>query len=446
MVEPERTPIILVSIDALRADHLGYHGYDRDTSPFLDRLADRELQFRTAISASSHTREAVPALLSGRYPDVFASNNYHYVPETIADKLSEAGYRTAGFHSNPYVSRAYGFDSGFDMLDDDLLLGQNRFLALAQRALNKFVLKKGEYHARAAEINERSLSWVDSQEEEPFFLWNHYMDPHGPYNPPEGYTYADRDLSNDDAQTLYQKTIDQPEEITEADRQLLIDSYDGEIRYLDEQLQAFFDALEDRNLLESSLIIVTADHGDAFGEHDYYTHPRHLHEQLLHVPLLVSPPGESVDVTVETPVSTLDIVPTILTYANHPSGDLPGSPLITESGLPDRDDDSVVYSSATGEDEHQGVRRFAARESRWKAVLEREIATGDILDERIFDLQEDPEEQIEHSPSEVDADGLVEEIRAFSASRLNAIDCDAMDVTAEETEEISERLEALGYK
>ncbi|TKX52551.1 arylsulfatase, partial [Halorubrum sp. SP3] len=105
----DRPNTILLSIDALRADHLGAHGYNRETSPFLDELADRELEFTTAISASSHTREAVPALLSGRYPDVFAANGYRYVPKTVADRLSEARFRTAGFHSNPYVSRAYGY-------------------------------------------------------------------------------------------------------------------------------------------------------------------------------------------------------------------------------------------------------------------------------------------------------------------------------------------------
>ncbi|RLM62459.1 sulfatase, partial [Halorubrum sp. Atlit-26R] len=333
----DRPNIILLSIDALRADHLGAHGYDRETSPFLDELADRELAFTTAISASSHTREAVPALLSGRYPDVFAANGYRYVPKTVADRLSEAGFRTAGFHSNPYVSRAYGYDSGFDTFDDDLVLGRNRFFALAQRALNKFVLNKGEYHARAAEINERSLSWLDSiDDDRPFFLWSHYMDPHGPYNPPEEYSYSERELSNNDAQALYQKTIERPEDVSENERQLLIDAYDGEIRYLDDQLRRFFELLGDRGLVKESLIVVTADHGDAFGEHGYYTHPRHLHESLLHVPLLVSPPNASSSKTIHEPVSTLDIVPTIMEYVNRPDEELPGFSLMNTKSQQNR--------------------------------------------------------------------------------------------------------------
>ncbi|RLM83753.1 DUF229 domain-containing protein [Halobellus sp. Atlit-38R] len=443
----DRPNIILLSVDALRADHLGAHGYERETSPFLDELADRELEFTTAISTSSHTREAVPALLSGRYPDVFAANGYRYVPKTVADRLSEAGFRTAGFHSNPYVSRAYGYDSGFDTFDDDLVLGRNKLVALAQRALNKFVLNRGEYHARAAEINDRSLSWLDGLSDEgPFFLWNHYMDPHGPYNPPAGLTYADRELSNDEAQTLYQKTIDRPDEITDEERQSLIDAYDGEIRYLDDQLRAFFDALDDRGLLEESLIIVTADHGDAFGEHGYYTHPRYIHESLLHVPLIVSLPGERRSDTVTTPVSTLDIVPTMLEYAGESGRELPRGPLVDRDGELVQNEE-VVFASATGEDEHEGIRRFAARGERWKAVLEREIDSGEIVSEAVYDLAGDPTETEVLSVEDAESGTLVQQLKDFSASRLDSVDTTTREGnTEEQSTEVDERLEALGYK
>ncbi|TKX85371.1 arylsulfatase, partial [Halorubrum sp. SS5] len=414
--------------------------------PFLDELADRELEFTTAISPSSHTREAVPALLSGRYPDVFATNGYRYVPKTVADRLSEAGFRTAGFHSNPYVSRAYGYDSGFDTFDDDLVLGRNRFVALAQRALNKFVLNKGEYHARAAEINDRSLSWLDSLDDDlPFFLWNHYMDPHGPYNPPTGYTYADRELSNDEAQTLYQKTIDRPDAITDEERQSLIDAYDGEIRYLDDQLRAFFHGLDDRRLLEESLIVVTADHGDAFGEHGYYTHPRYLHESLLHVPLIVSPPDEGGSETVTTPVSTLDIVPTIMEYVGETETELPRGPLVNRDGELVHDG-GVVFASATGEDEHEGIRRFAARGERWKVVLAREIDSGKIVSEGIYDLAEDPTETEALSMEKDGSRRVIQQLKDFSVSRLDSVETKIREENTEQSAQVDERLEALGYK
>jgi arylsulfatase len=440
-------PVILLSIDALRADHLGYQGYRRNTSPFLDSLADQAWNFMTAISASSHTREAVPALLSGKYPDVFAANGYRYVPKTIADHLSESGYQTGGFHSNPYVSRAYGFDSGFDTFDDDLVLGRNRIVALAQRALDKFVLNKGDYHVRAEELNERSLSWLETVDDDrPFFLWNHYMDPHGPYNPPADYVYADRKLSNEEAQRFYQRAIDRPDEITEGERQLLIDSYDGEIRYLDEQLRVLFDVLNDRGLLEESLIFVTADHGDAFGEHGYYTHPRHLHEELLHVPLLVSLPGGSGGETVTTPVSTLDIVPTVLEYTGVSDTELPRGPLL-EADDELAHNNGVVFASATGENEHEGIRCFAARGERWKGVLEREMESKEIITEGVYDLADDPGETKMMAPTEARSEDLMQQLKDFSSSRLESIEHNTQeDNELKNDPDLEDQLEALGYK
>jgi arylsulfatase len=231
--------IILLSADALRADHLSCYGYERETSPVLDELATESLTFTNAFSASSHTREAVPSLLTGEYPDVAVDADYRLAKETIASTLSEEGFATAGFHSNPFVSRAYGFDRGFDTFDDDLHLGQHKFIALAQRMLDKF---RNRHYARAEEINDRSVSWIDSlNDDEQFFLWNHYMDTHGPYEPSEKYmiNFRNDGISDKKAQSLYQRAISYPESITDDEKELLIDLYDGEIRYNDAKIVSF---------------------------------------------------------------------------------------------------------------------------------------------------------------------------------------------------------------
>lgn len=438
--------VILLTIDALRADHLSYHGYDRETSPTLDRLADESAWFTCAWSVSSHTREAMPPLLSGYRPETFAANGFQQVEETLAGRLSDVGYWTGGFHSNPYLSRAFGFDRGFNEFYDDLLLGQNKILALAQRALEKFVTKRGEYYARAPEINRRSLKWVDSVHDEPFFLWNHYMDAHGPYHAPQR-EYAEDSLSASEAESLYRKSWKRPEELTAQEKRLLEDGYDDEIRHLDSKLAPFIDELRDRNLFEESLVIVTADHGDAFGEQGHFTHPRFLYESLLHVPLIVSPPGDKINTTVTVPVSTIDLVPTVLRWANLPDAGLSGTPLVDENGIKPRSEDNIVYALATGEDEHSDIRRFAARDQRWKGTIERQISTGEILQEQIYDLKVDPHEQKEIIPEEADAVRLVEHLRSFSKSRLNADKQDSEIGPPEEiTEGINDRLEALGYK
>jgi arylsulfatase len=411
--------VILLSADALRADHLSCYGYHRETSPVLDELSEESIRFTNAYSASSHTREAVPALLTGKYPDVAINSKYHLATDTIASTLSEEGFSTAGFHSNPFVSRAYGFDQGFDVFNDDLHLGQHKLIALAQRALDKF---RNRHYARAEEINERSLEWIDSLGEgEPFFLWNHYMDTHGPYEPPGDYAtlYADQGLSGRDAQSLYQHAIDDPASITDDERQLLIDLYDAEIRYNDECIGTFLDELRNRGILEKSLLIVTADHGDAFGEHGYYEHPRYLHEEITHVPLFVRTPGGDSE-SMESPVSTLDVVATIEEATGRDNSE--GVSLFNAS------ENRRVFSQARGEDEHNHLRRYAVRTRESVCFCERDQESGEI------------------SFGDDSVRSLRPELEAHVEQRVHVENGDDVSEDGDVDEEIERRLSALGYK
>ena len=411
--------VILLSADALRADHLSCYGYHRETSPVLDELAEESIRFTNAYSASSHTREAVPALLTGKYPDVAIDSKYHLDSDTIASTLSEEGFATGGFHSNPFASRAYGFDQGFDVFDDDLHLGQNKLIALAQRAIDKF---RNRHYARADEINEHSLKWIDSlANEEAFFVWNHYMDTHGPYEPPGDYAtlYANQNLSNRDVQSLYKRAIGNPESITGEDRELLIDLYDAEIRYNDQLIGSFLTELRERGLLEQSLLFVTADHGDAFGEHGYYEHPRYLHDEITHVPMFVRPPsGENK--SIEAPVSTIDVVATIeeMVRSNRSEG----------TSLFDASDDRLVFSQARGENEYKHIRRYAVRTHNDVCFCERNQVSGSIE----FDGGSDR--------------SLRSKLRAHVKERVRVEHGDDVGEDGDVGEEIERRLSALGYK
>lgn len=434
--------IILLSIDALRADHVSYSGYGRETTPFLDKLREEGIVFSNAISPSSHTREAMPSLLTGRHSHTFADNGYSLVGNTIAGHLSE--YATAGFHSNPYLSRGYGFGDEFNAFDDDLVLGSNRFVGLAQRALNKFILNKGEYHARAQEINEKSLKWLETLNEERFFLWNHYMDVHGPYNPPNGYNeYSSVNLSNNEAQALYQKCIKSPEAITDTECQLLVDLYDGEIQYLDDQLEEFFTVLEARGLRESSIIAITADHGDAFGEYGYFTHPRELHDVLLHVPMIILHPDLD-DRTVDSVVSTLDLVPTLLDWVEHPISAVDGQSLLVDGEISTEQRSGAVLSSAQGIDSDEGTRLFALRDEDWKVRLRRQIESNEVTEESLFSVTGD-EQEIEWETDDPRVEELKERLDSVSERQTGSMS-GAPDATEEVDEEIEDRLEALGYK
>ena len=436
---PNRPNIILLTVDALRADHCSGSEYDRETTPFLDSYRQTAIDFRQAVSVSSHTREAMPPLLSGYRPARFAANGFQATGDPlVAERLRDAGYATGGFHSNPYLSRAYGFHRGFQMFYDDLLLGQNKFLALAQRALEKFVFKRGEYYARADEINRRSLKWLDSvDDDQPIFLWNHYMDTHGPYHAPEC-RWADQSLSASDAESLYRRSWQEPDSISENEQRLLLDSYDDEIRWLDDQLASFFDELRKRKLLDDSLVIVTADHGDAFGEHGYYTHPRYLHDSLLRVPLIVSPPDGATG-TVESQVSTLDVVPTITACAEL-DADLPGTRLIGEDGQLTAGHETV-FASATGENEDEGIRRFAGRRLDAKVIIEVNQSDGETIGSQAFDLTADS-----NGTDAIAADqypDLLAETEAYADGRLEVRE---VDNEKSADGDIQERLEALGYK
>jgi len=427
--------VVLLSVDALRADHLSCYGYDRNTTPKLDRFAGEAVLYENAFSASSHTRESLPALLTGQYPERAIDEHFNLNAPTIATHLNDT-HSTAAFHSNPYVSRAYGFDRDFDKFYDDLRLGQNRYLALLQRALDKFVFNRGAYHARAEPINELSLSWLDSlDDDEPFFLWNHYMDVHGPYNPPEGFhEFSGKSLSDAEAQELYERACDGQKELSRSERELLVDLYDDEIRYVDAQIDGLLSTLKKRGQLEDTLVVVTSDHGDGFGENGYFAHPRRVDEELVHVPVLAREPHGAAS-RVETPVSTVDIVPTVLSAIGQRVVDLPGADL----SAPPRDSGRAVYSMATGEDDETGTKITSLRDETFTLKIRWDLDTGKLLSESIQSTHREMNDTEE-------AHDRPDELRTQLREKFKKL-TNSPAAEAEETPEAVEgRLEALGYK
>ncbi|MFC6974391.1 sulfatase-like hydrolase/transferase [Halomicroarcula sp. GCM10025709] len=254
------------------------------------------------------------------------------------------------------------------------------------------------------------------------------MDVHGPYEPPEPYRsrFGDPQLSDRDAQRLYKRAIDDPDSITADEQQALIDLYDGEIAYVDDQIRRFINGLRERNLWDETLVLVSADHGDAFGEHGYYEHPRYLHEELTRVPLLVL--GEAVEAgSPSIPASTADLVPTILDALGFDASGLNGEPFGELVGSVEGWSDRTVFSQARGEGDDDGLRRFAVRDRDGECFLERELSTGEIRSEDTSDGDRD----------------LLTVLREYSRDRIDFGDATA---DASETEAVSDRLEALGYK
>jgi arylsulfatase A-like enzyme len=418
--------VVLLSLDALRADHVSSYGYDRETTPNLDRFAAENVQFSNAYSVSTHTREAIPGLLTGRYPNACVNDSYELAADTVASHLRETEYTTGAFHANPYVSRAYGFDRDFDAFDDDLYLGQHKLVALAQRAYDKI---RNRHYARAETINERALEFVDSTEE-PFFLWAHYMDPHGPYSPPREYqtVFHDEYVGMKRAQKMYKRAaVSDPDSITDDEHQAMVNLYDEEIRYADAQFGAFVEKLESRGLLNETLIIVTADHGDAFGEHGYYGHPRNLDDELLSIPMIMHVPDNDTE-EIEIPVSLADVIPTVLETAGVNAGGLAGESLVDISSEPTAHEERVVYSGVRGDSRYdeEHVRRFRADTQKDWAWMERDIESGEVVASK-------------------GEDGLLELLQSHSDELLDGASVSS-DTGKGGSKDIERRLEALGYK
>lgn len=334
--EPARG-VILITLDTTRMDRLSCYGNEAPSTPAIDRIADTGFRFTNAISSASQTLPSHAAILSGAYPHVHgarANGVYRLADDvvTLPEIFADAGYATAAFVSAVVLEQRYGLDQGFDVYDDEMedplvVDGPNRLeeeLDALQRAgvdagyFWHTARKYEAYQRRAEAVTTRALDWLEDQADEPFFLWAHYFDPHGPYDPPEAFASNEsRRRSAADARFDRRKLPHYqllPGLITYAD---FLAAYHGEIRYTDSQIGRLLEGLESLGLADSTLIVLTADHGESLDENGYYfQHGDYVFDSELRVPLLIRPVGGLPATRDITPiVSTVDVFPTILDLA-----------------------------------------------------------------------------------------------------------------------------------
>jgi arylsulfatase A-like enzyme len=331
--------IVLVTVDSLRADHLGAYGYDRDTSPVIDDMADGGLSF-DAYANSHWTRASFPSIITSTYPLEYGG--FEYLSDsrvTVGEAMQAAGHRTAAFHSNLWLSRDYNYDRGFDHFYDSksepsLLSRLRTFVKLrldedgvVYRALQwlydtteeKAGVDVGQTYRDAETITDRAIEWLDGVDgEDDVFLWVHYMDVHHPYVPHERAADElglDLDLSEREAVKLRRKMLEDPDDLTDGEFQQLVDLYDAEIRYTDRHVGRLRDAVG----LDDTAFVVTGDHGEEFGDHGGFSHNPSFYDEVLHVPFVVDGAGR-VDATAETgfqseELELLDTAPTVCDLA-----------------------------------------------------------------------------------------------------------------------------------
>jgi arylsulfatase A-like enzyme len=309
--EPPRPNILFISIDTLRADHLGTYGYKRPTSPRIDEFAKTAVVFEQAHSSASWTLPSLTSLMTSLYTSTHGmrKNESRLDPSfhTLAELLRNAGYDTAMVASHYFLAVTYGLQKGFTHVDSHLLQ-MNMIEGIT-----------------SPDITEQGVEWIREKaavrDGMPWFLWLHYFDPHDAYLSHPGYS----------------EKFGMKEEI---------DLYDGEIAFTDDYVGRVLDELKRSGLDDDTIVVVVADHGEEFFEHGCMRHGNNLYEETVRVPFMIRAPGFH-PTRVEPVIATVDLMPTLLELVRVPIGHpIEGKslvPMLRGERVPDREAVSEVY-------------------------------------------------------------------------------------------------------
>jgi len=326
-VEEDAPNVLLLVLDTVRAKSLSLYGYERPTTPNLDRLAARGTVFERAFSTSPWTLPSHGSMFTGRLPHELSGawiTPIDATHPTLAEVLGGQGYVSAGFVANTtYCSAEFGLSRGFIHYEDHstsltkALAGTSfgsTFVHLLQ--LKKHFATHDNFDLKSAEqVNGDFLGWLANYDEDrPFFVFLNYYDAHAPYFSPD--EFARKFSATRTGADIWARRLDAwaPEEIP-----ALNDAYDASIAYLDHHLGRLFDELERRGTLENTVIIVTSDHGEQFGEHGLLEHANSLYLPLLHVPLfIVYPPAVPAGRRTDAYVSLRDLPATVMDLTGQP--------------------------------------------------------------------------------------------------------------------------------
>jgi arylsulfatase A-like enzyme len=348
--------VLLIVLDTVRADHLSLYGYRRPTSPALQRLAERAIRFDEARATAPWTLPSHASLFTGRWPhemDLDWQTPMGAEFPTLAEYLGSRGFATAGFVANVhYCSHEFGLDRGFTHYEDYVLgtLGPLRTCLMGDLSLKAVAyvgrmlsaalpgsrLLPGRHSTfwrdlaveppkrYAPSINRAFLDWLSRRNEpaRPFFAFLNYFDAHTHYLLPEGtpYRFGQPPRTEADVQALADWATLDKLHLPRYYKTLAEDCYDSCLAYLDEQLGELFGELKRRRVLDRTVVIVTADHGEGLGEHDLFFHGESLYRTEIHVPLLIAPPGQVRPAVVGETASLRDLPATIADLTGQATG------------------------------------------------------------------------------------------------------------------------------
>ena len=390
--------VLLVTIDTLRADHVGCYGFAGALTPTLDGLAARGGRFATAVAHVPLTGPSHACMLTGLTPlgNGFRDNGGYVISaavKTAAEDFRQAGYRTAAFVSGFPLDRRFGFDRGFETYDDHFPRGNDR--------------RRTPYVERFADATtDAALRWLQGRhaaDAAPFFVWIHYYDPHAPYEPPGEFATRFRDAP-----------------------------YDGEIAFADAQLGRLLRAVDDKGALARTVVLATADHGESLGEHGEGTHGLFVYDATLRVPWIVAGPGIAAGRVPSTIARGIDVLPTLLDYSG-----LPIPPAVEGRSLrPALEGREMADAPAYAET------LYPEREFGWAALHALRTARFKLIEAprpELYDLSADPKETANRM---ADQAGPADELRRKLETAMSRA---APEAAAPVDSETAERLGALGY-
>jgi choline-sulfatase len=408
--------VILITIDTLRADHVGRYGAQMVKTPTLDALAHDGIVFERAISQVPLTWPSHAVILTGTYPFQNGVQDFTGQPlapqfRSVAQAFKQAGYATGAVVSAFVLDRSWGLARGFDFYDDAF-------------AAETFETKDaGLVDRRAGESVAHAIAWLNKTPRRPFFLWLHLYDPHSPYDPPEPY------------RSEYHSHL-----------------YDGEIAYTDHELGKLIAWLKQNHVYDSSLIVALSDHGESLGEHGEDEHGFFVYNATVHVPMIVKPPAESGIVAGRRrqPVETASVAPTLLKLSGlKPSNRAPDSiyaQFQSKALLPDNPAEGDAKQDATASSYSETFYPFSS--FGWSPLHALETARFHFIEApepELYDLEADPGETRNIAVEQPATVGVLrEKLQAvLSHNPLSRANADAG--TGNLSPDAQEKLRALGY-
>jgi arylsulfatase A-like enzyme len=482
--------VLFIVLDTARARTV-FSGLDRDLMPTVSRLAAEGTTFTDATTTGPWTLPSHASMFTGQYTSEHGSHagNRSFDPAGVplSTRLSGAGYRTAGISGNVWISPEFGFDAGFDQFSmkwdlfwdapdlSSVISGRNTVsdessLLDAFRGHTPVELLKGGVTAGYAKYlagrhddgarnaTTRTVNWLEehASDEQPFFYFLNYIEPHLPYEPPESFQdeYLPAGVSPEDVNQDPWAYVAGDVEMDERDFEVLQGLYEAELAYVDTQIERLYEALDEAGVLDETAIVLVGDHGENIGDHDLMDHQYCLYETLVNVPLVIRypeafPAGERVS----GPVELRDLYPTIQDFADESAETMDAT---SEHSLRPRDGDVPTREYALSEylvpqpsmdSLRESVDSFdpaatkydralrSIRSERWKLVE----ASDDTVE--LYDLRDDPHEQTDRSD---ERPSVVERLQERLRDRLGPLTRGATD-DGDISQHSKERLEDLGY-